>query len=116
MKFSSILLSCLLCSQFVLAQWSQLPAVEVNQEVLGGDILLIKMKEYVVITGAESTALIKELGIDSKKAFTRDIIMTRSVDQLVASYQPSEARPVTELIINRYLNVLLKLNKKESLN
>ena len=99
-----------------MAEWTQLPAVEVNQEVLGGDILMIKMKEYLVITGAESATLVSELGIDSKKAFTRDIIMTKSVDQLVASYQPSEARPMTELIINRYLNVLLKLNKKESLN
>ena len=115
MKLSFILFS-LLFSQFAIAEWVQLPAVEVNQEVLGGDILLINMKEYLVISGAESAALVKELGIDSKNAFTRDIIMTKSVDKLIASYQPSEARPMTEQIIVKYSNILFRLTKKETLN
>ena len=116
MKLSIILLSSLVFSQFVMAEWVQLPPAEVNKEVLGGDILLINMKEYLIISGAESRALVKELGLDNKNTFTRDIIMTKSVDQLVASYQPSEVRPITAQIIIRYSDIIFKLNKKETLN
>lgn len=116
MKLFLILYSSFLFSQIVAADWAQLPVVEVDQEALGGDILLINMKEYLVISGTESATLVKELGLENKNSFTRDIIMTKSIDQLIATYQPSKARPMTEQIINRYSNVLLKLNKIETLN
>ena len=111
-----ILFLSLFFSQLVIAESIQLPAVEVNQDVLGGDILLINMKEYLVISGSESTALKNELGIENKKNFTKDIIMTEPIDQLIAYYMPSESRPVTMKIIQRYSDILLKLSKKETLN
>lgn len=48
-----IIFLSLFFSQLVIAEPTQLPAVEVNQDVLGGAIILINMKEYLVLSGSE---------------------------------------------------------------
>ncbi|MGZ3770957.1 MAG: hypothetical protein ACXVCP_15620 [Bdellovibrio sp.] len=101
---------------FSFAETIQLPEVRLNQEALGGDILLIKMKDYLVISGKESLELEIELGVDAKKSFTRDIIMTKSVDELTALYNPVNDRNTVQAVLNRYAEVLAKIDSKTSLN
>ncbi len=116
MKLIIILSLCLMSSNIVLADWIQAPAVEVNEAVLGGDILLINMKEYLVITGVESAALAKELRINKKNQLTKDIILEKSVEQLEKIYHASEFRPTTSQIINRYAEIIFKLQQAGTLN
>lgn len=103
-------------SSFGFAETIQFPDAVVDQDVLGGDILLIKMKDYLIISGKESQALEKEIGTETKKKLTHDIIMTKSVEELIASYNPSNDKPMVQTIINRYAEVLAKIDSKLSLN
>jgi hypothetical protein len=111
-----ILVTIMFLSTFSFAETVQLPDTKVNQEVLGGDILLIKMKGYLMISGKESQALEKELGIDSKKKFKRDIVMAKSFAELVALYNPVMDKKMVQVILNRYSDVLAKIDSKSSLN
>jgi hypothetical protein len=115
MKFLIVVL-LMFGSSFGFAETIQLPDAVVNQQVLGGDILLIKMKDYVIISGKESQTLEKELGAETKKELTRDIIMTKSVEELIASYNPSNDKPMVQAILNRYAAVLAKIDSKLTLN
>lgn len=103
-------------SSFGFAEAIQLPDAVVNQEVLGGDILLIKMKDYLIISGKESHALESELGIETKKKLTRDIIMTKSIEELIATYNPLNDKPTVQIVLNRYADVLAKIDSKLTLN
>jgi hypothetical protein len=87
-----------------------LPTVSIDKQTLGGDILLINMKDYLVIQGSQSKVLENELGSELKKNMTRDMIMTKPVELLLASYG-RENRPVTNEVINRY-GEILELDKK----
>lgn len=103
-------------SSFVLAETIQLPGAAVNQEILGGDILLIKMKAHLIISGKESQALEKELGAETKKKLTHDMVMTKSFEELKSSYNPSNDKPMVQVILNRYAEVLAKIDAKLTLN
>ncbi|MGZ3747777.1 MAG: hypothetical protein ACXWRE_10415 [Pseudobdellovibrionaceae bacterium] len=103
-------------SSFGFSETTQLPDVVVNQEALGGDILLIKMKDYLIISGKESQEIEKELGTESKKKFTRDIIMSKSVEELIASYNPSNDKPMVQTILKRYADILSRIDSKLTLN
>jgi hypothetical protein len=74
------------------------------------------MKDYVIISGKESQALENELGVEVKKQFTRDMVMTKSVDELIALYNPSSDRGTVQAVINRYSDVLTKIDSKSRLN
>jgi hypothetical protein len=87
-----------------------LPTVSIDKQTLGGDILLINMKDYLVIQGSQSKVLENELGSELKKNMTRDMVMTKPVKLLLASYG-RENCPVTNEVINRY-GEILELDKK----
>jgi hypothetical protein len=92
-----------------------LPAVTVNEETLGGDILLINMKDYMVIQRNQSQYLEKELGAELKKQFTRDIVMTQSVEFLQAQYG-GEKHPVTNEVIKQYAEIINIGKKRKKLD
>jgi hypothetical protein len=106
----------ILGSSFAFSETNQLPDAVINQEVLGGDILLIKMKDYLVVTGKESQALEQELGAETKSKLTQDIIMTKSADELAALYNPTNDKPTVQKILIRYADVLARVDAKPSLN
>ncbi len=92
-----------------------LPAVSVNEGTIGGDIILINMKDYLVIQGDQSKVLKEELGIEIKNKFTRDLVLTKSVEYLQANYG-SDNRPITNEIISRYGEIISIHNKRQKLN
>ncbi len=112
MKFILLLVMFLVC---VARAEIKLPTVSINEQTLGGDILLINMKDYLVIQGTQSKALESELGPNLKKHFTRDIVMAESVDFLKTKYG-LENRPVTNEIIKIYAEIILINKKRDLLN
>jgi hypothetical protein len=98
------------------AEVTSVPTAVIHQDVLGGDVLLIQMKDYLVITGKESQSLELELGANGKKVFTQDIVMGRSMNRLVGMYNPMNKKPTVKKILNRYSDLLLKLESKETLD
>lgn len=94
----------------------QLPAVTLNSESIGGDILLIKMKDHVIITGHESEDLVKEIGQDNKRNFTRDIVMTKTPKELAELYNPKGSNKMVQTIISRYTETLARIDITPSLN
>jgi hypothetical protein len=111
------LIALILLSAFAQASEKSvvLPTVTVNKETLGGDILLINMKDYLVIQGNQSKVLETELGAELKKKFTHDIVMTQSVEFLLANYA-TEARPVTKEVINQYAEIIAMGKKRKKLD
>lgn len=103
-------------SSYSFAETLSLPDATMSRSVIGGDILLIKMKAYVVISGEESRALESELGMEAKKQFTQDIVMSKSIRDLIVDYNSSNNRNTVQLIIERYSNVLTQLEAKSRLN
>ena len=59
------------------AQSGTLPEAEVNATTLGGQMLLVRMKEFVVISGAENQAVRGELGEARRQEFYRAIILDK---------------------------------------
>lgn len=98
------------------AQSVDLPPVRLGQEALGGDVLLINMKEYLIISGKESRALERELGLEAKQRMTKDIVTSKGIGELIATYQPSNSRPTVRLILLRYAETLSQVNPKLGLN
>jgi hypothetical protein len=98
------------------AETIQFPEVMIHQDVLGGDIILIKMKEYLVISGKESRSLEKELGVEAKRQFTRDITMTKSFSEMVELYNPYGDRPTVRMILKRYADVVTKIDSASKMN
>ncbi len=92
-----------------------LPAVTVNEGTIGGDIILINMKDYLVIQGDQSKVLQEELGAEVKNNFTRDLVLTKSVEYLQANYG-NDSRPITNEIISRYGEIISIHNKRQKLN
>jgi hypothetical protein len=94
----------------------QNPSVGIDQKVLGGDILLVKMKQFVVISGQESLELVAELGPEKKKDFTHDIVMAKPSEQLTSLYNPDHKKKTVQLILNRYADALAKIERKAEAN
>lgn len=114
MKFLVITIF-LVSSAYAADQEVVLPTITINQETQGGDILLINMKDYLVIQGNQSKVLEAELGPELKKKFTHDLVMTQSVEFLLANYG-NEKRPVTNEVINQYSEILAIGKKRKKLD
>jgi hypothetical protein len=95
------------------AETVQFPDTVINNKILGGDILLVQMKDYVVISGDESQALEAELGPHTKKQFTRDIVMNESVEKLIIKYNYENKLPTVQKILARYHQVLAKIESQQ---
>ncbi len=85
----------------------QPPTAEVTQSVLGGDILLINMKEYLVISGEDSKKIIQELGSKEKyQQLTKSLVNVENSLQIKKLFQISEKKPTALNILNKYENLL----------
>lgn len=108
--------SVLLLTSVAFAQAVSFPVVQLNEEALGGDVLLIQMKESLVITGSENEALEKELGRKMKSLFTKAMVLSATPTDLLLTYDPSRVRPTVQAVLKRYANVLAKIELTTPMN
>jgi hypothetical protein len=96
---------------------NQLPEAQVDVSTLGGHIILIEMKEYLIISGDETKALESELGETVLKNFFQDMLLSTPTAELIEKYiQRSSSQLISQKIISRYADILLKINKFKVLN
>jgi hypothetical protein len=72
------------------------------------------MKHSLVIDGDEQLALNIELGDSTRKAFFKDMILSKDVSYLKSTYG-SKNHKITNMVISRYEN-LVSLKSKLSMN